>query len=46
MPPMDQFLNTVYEFFVNNLAPSLPGLLGTSDQLSGFLTSPITSLLG
>jgi hypothetical protein len=43
---MDQFLNTVYEFFVNNLAPSLPGLFGTSDQLSGFLTSPITSLLG
>ncbi len=42
----EEFLNTVYEFFVNNLAPSLPGLLGVSDQLSGFLTSPITSLMG
>jgi hypothetical protein len=43
---MPEFLNTVYEFFINNLAPSLPGLLGVSNQLSAFLTSPITSLFG
>lgn len=43
---MEEFLNSVYEFFVNNLAPSLPGLLGVSDQLLGFLTSPITSVFG
>lgn len=44
--PLDQLLNTIYEFFINNLLPSLPGLLGASDQVSSTLASPITSLLG